>query len=185
MKAKTKTVTKKIGNEIKSILLVTLYFAIWFVVLIVLKKLILIDYNIEFVGLSTALIGALIMAKVVLIMEYIEFGQWIKRQPAIVDVLLRTLLYTLGAFVVMLPEKAFEARREAGGFGNAISHVFDNRDIYKVWASTIVVSISLFWFNVYSIFKLYLKNNEISTLIFKTPLEEILEKHSEVKTIDL
>ena len=145
----------------------------------------MIDYNIQFVGLSTALIGALIMAKVVLIMEYIEFGNWVKSKPPIVDILLRTLLYTLGVFVVMLLEKAFEARKEAGGFGNAISHVFDNRDIYKVWASTIVVSISLFWFNVYSIFKLYLKNNEISTLIFKTPLEEILEKHSEVKTIDL
>lgn len=61
MNTKTKKVTKRVGKEIKSILLVTLYFAIWFGVLIVLKKLILIDYNIQFSGISTALIGALIL----------------------------------------------------------------------------------------------------------------------------
>ncbi len=174
MKPKTKSITKKVGNELKSVALVTFYFAVWFCLLIVLKKLILIDYNIEFVGLSTALIGALIMAKVVLIMEYIEFGEWIKKKPAIVEILLRTLLYTLGVIVVLLLEKAFEARKESGGFSAAIIHIFDNRDIYKVWASTIVISFSLFWFNMFSIINQDLKTNDLSTLLFKTPLEDVL-----------
>lgn len=185
MNTKTKTVTKKIENELKSILLVTLYFALWFGILIVLKKLILIDYDIQFRGISTALIGALVMAKVVLIMEYIEFGKWIKKQPPIVDILLRTFLYTLGVLVVMVLEKAFEARKEAGGFGDAIVQVFQHRDIYKVWASTLVVSISLFWFNVFTILRQYLKTNEMAKLFLKTPLEEVLLKHPENKTIDL
>lgn len=185
MNTKAKNVTGKITKELKAIAWVTLYFIFWFGILILLKKLILIDYNIEFAGLSTVLIGSLIMAKVVLIMQYIEFGQWVKNRPTIVDILLRTFLYTLGVAVVLLLEKAFEEREQAGGFGAAITHVFDNRDIYKVWTSTIVISISLFWFNVYSIFKLYLNNNEISTLFLKTPLKEVLSKHPEVKTIDL
>ena len=114
----------------------------------ILKKLILIDYQIHFAGLSTALIGALIMAKVVLIMQYIEF-EWSKKYPPIVDIAVRTLLYTLGALAVLLLEKAFEARDEYGGFGAALEHIFQHRDIYKIWASTLIIAVSLFWFNVF------------------------------------
>ena len=172
MKEKIKTITKKAGNELLSIALTTLYFAVWFVLLMILKKIILIDYQIHFVGLSTALIGALIMAKVVLIMQYIEF-EWIKKYPPIADIAIRTFLYTLGALAVLLLEKAFEARDEYSGFGSALEHIFQHRDIYKVWASTLIIAVSLFWFNVFSILQQYLKHNEIKTLLFKTPLEEI------------
>lgn len=181
MNTKTKKVTKRVGKEIKSILLVTLYFAIWFGVLIVLKKLILIDYNIQFSGISTALIGALIMAKVVLIMEYIELGQWVKKQPAMVDVLLRTLLYTLGVLVVLLLEKGFESRKETGGFSDAMVQVFQHRDIYKVWAATIVIGISLFWYNLFAVLTQYYNHHELGKILFKTPLQEILLKNNEDK----
>ena len=181
MKEKTKNVAKKAGNEIKSILLVTLYFAIWFGILILLKKLILIDYNIQFVGISTALIGALIMAKVVLIMEYIELGSWVAKKPPIVDILLRTLLYTLGVAFVLLLEKAFESRKESGGFVPAMEHVFQNRDIYKVWASILVISISLFWYNVFAILTQYFNHHELRALFLKTPLEKIVLKNKEYR----
>ncbi|WP_264566149.1 hypothetical protein [Flavobacterium sp. N3904] len=181
MKEKTKKVAKKAKNEIKSILLVTLYFAVWFGILIGIKKLILIDYNIEFVGLSTALIGALIMAKVVLIMEYIEFGQWVKKQPPFVDVILRTFLYTSGVLFVLLLEKAFESRHESDGFTTALKQVFQHRDIYKVWASTLVISISLFWYNVFAILTQYFNNHELSSLFLNIPLEKVLLKNAEHK----
>lgn len=179
MKEKTKNVAKKAGNEIKSILLVTLYFAIWFGILILLKKLILIDYNIQFSGITSALIGALIMAKVVLLMEYIELGQWVKSKPPIVDIILRTFLYALGVLFISILEKAFESRAESGGFINALKNVFQHRDIYKVWASTIVIGIALFWYNVFAILTQYFNNHELGKLFFKTRLTEILMKNSE------
>ncbi len=185
MKEKTKRVAKKAGNEVKSILLVTLYFAVWFGILILLKKLILADYNIQFSGISTALISALIMAKVVLIMEYIELGQWVKKQPPYVDIILRTLLYALGVLFVSILEKAFETRAESGGFVNALKNVFHHKDIYKVWASTIVIGIALFWYNVFAIFTQYFNKHELGILLFKTPLEEVLLKNSESVKKDL
>ena len=121
---------KKVLHELVVIARTATYFAIVFLFMMVLKKLYLKDYDIEFTGVSQALIGALIMSKVILLLELISLGPWVQRQPPVVDVCLRTLMYSAGVLVVVVLEKAFEARHEVSGFGNAIAHVIDNRDIY-------------------------------------------------------
>ena len=173
MNAHPETFWQKVVKEIKSIAGVTLYFFLWLGLLMLLKKLMLKEYNIEFSGISIAIISALIMAKVVLLMELIKSGSWVRRQPAIVDVMIRTILYTLGVLFVQLLEKAFESRHEAGGFGNAIAKVFHDRDIYKVWAGTLIAGASLFFFNIYSVLKQYLPEHKIVKILFNTPLEEV------------
>lgn len=144
-------ILKKIFKEIKIVTRTASYFAIVFILMMVMKKLYLKDYDIEFTGLSQALIGALVMSKVVILMEYITLGGAVQRQPAIVDVILRTLLYTAGVLIVIVLEKAFEKRHEISGYGNAIVEVFKNRDIYHVWATTIGSAASIFVYNSFSV----------------------------------
>src|SRR5258706_15470178 len=98
MDAPKKTVWQKIVKEIKEILAVALYFALWFGVGIVLKKLILEEYQIEFTGITMMIVGSLIMSKVIILMELIPMGKWVRRQPAIADVIIRTVLYLAGVF---------------------------------------------------------------------------------------
>jgi succinate dehydrogenase hydrophobic anchor subunit len=96
---------EKIKHEITAVLLAALYFAIWFGALLVNKSLILAEYHIAFTGFSKALIGALILSKVVLIMEHVPLGSWVRSQPAWIDVFLRTALYSLGVLAVLILEK--------------------------------------------------------------------------------
>src|SRR5215472_380111 len=107
---------EKLVEEIKEVVKTTLYFAVCFGVLMALKRLYLEDYEIQFRGFSLALLGAVIVAKVVLLMEYVPLGTWLKSHPALVEVVLRTVLYSIGVFVVLLLERGFEARHEHGGF---------------------------------------------------------------------
>lgn len=173
MNANHGTFWQKVIRELKSIAGVTLYFFLWFGILMLLKTIMLKDYNIQFSGISIAIITALVMAKVVLLMELIKFGPWVRRQPAIVDVVLRTIMYTLGVLFVQLLEKAFESRHEEGGFGNAMIRVFQHRDMYKILAGTIVVGISLFFYNVYSVLKQYFSGRKFVKLLFNMSIEEI------------
>ena len=99
----------KLRNEIKAVALAGLYFGTWIGVLIILKELVLAEYQIEFRAWSLVLIGTLVLAKVVLVLEHVPLGAWIRTRPALVDVILRTALYALGVFVVLVLEKAFEA----------------------------------------------------------------------------
>ncbi|HBT87825.1 hypothetical protein [Desulfobacter sp.] len=55
---------EKLKEEIHSVLLVTLYFSVWLGgVLIVIKKLILAEYDIEFKRLTVPLLGSLVLEK--------------------------------------------------------------------------------------------------------------------------
>src|SRR5262245_7490702 len=159
-----------VKEEIRVVLLTTLYFATWLVLLVFLKKLILEQYQIEFTGLSLALIGALIVAKVVLVLEHVSLGQWINRHPSAVDVAVRTLLYAIGVLVVLLLEKAFESRHEAGGFGPALLNVFQHRDIPHVWANTIVVACALLVFNVLAVLRRQLGQESLFRSFLARPL---------------
>jgi hypothetical protein len=173
MNAHSETFWQKVIKELKSIAWVSLYFFVWFAVLMFLKKMILKDYNIEFSGISIAVISALVMAKVVLLLELIKPITWVKRQPAIVDVLIRTFLYSIGVLIVQVMEKGFELRHEEGGFINAMTNIFQHPDMNKVWAGTLIIGISLFFYNVYAVLKPYLRGNKFVKILFNTPLENI------------
>lgn len=144
------SILEKLKHELKAVILVTLFFAAWLGVFMGLKILILDGYQIRFGSISAVLIGALVLAKVVLILEHVSLGAWLRDEPVLVDVVLRTLLYAFGTFVVMLLEKAFESRHEQGGFGSALTNVFQHPDMPHIWANAICVTAALLFYNVLS-----------------------------------
>ena len=145
------SVQQNLKHELKAILLLTLFFAAWLGVLMGIKVLIPEEYQIPFGGISKVLIGALILAKVVLILEHVSLGAWLRRKPVIVDAVLRTLFYASGTLVVMLLEKAIESRHEQGGFGPALLKVFQHPDMPHVWANTLCVTGALLFYNLLSV----------------------------------
>ena len=164
------SIQEKLRHELKEVILVTLFFAIWLGVFMGLKILILEGYQIRFGSVSAVLIGALVLAKVVLILEYVPLGAWLRNQPVLVDVILRTLLYAIGTLVVMLLEKAFETRHGQGGFGSALMNVFQHRDMPHVWADAICVSGALLFYNSLSALNRHLGSGGLAK-VFLSPLK--------------
>ena len=114
-----------------------------------------------------ALVGALILAKVVLILEKVPLPT--RNWPALGEVLLRTFVFGIGVVAVLLVEKGFETRHEAGGFLPAMAKVFDHPEIHHVWINTIVVTLSLLVFNLIHVLRRNLGNRGLLRL-FLTPL---------------
>ena len=143
----------KLKEELGSVALYTLFFGAWFGTFILLKTLILAEYKIRFSGLSAAFVGALILAKVVLLLEHVSLGAGIARRPAWVEVAVRTALYALGVLAVLLLEKAFEVRHEHGGVLRALAGILRHEDIPHVIANAIVATGALLAFNVLSLIR--------------------------------
>ena len=181
MSTPPKTFWQKFWKEIGIILEVSLYFFLWLALIMLIMKLALKDYNIEISGISTTIISALIIAKGVLLMEFIPVLPWARKQPAIVGIVLRTILYTVGVFILFLLEKAFESRHENGGFWSSVQNVIQHRDMYLVWIKTIVIGISLLGYNAMSVVKQWLGEHELRKLFFKMPMTEVELKHSKNK----
>lgn len=162
---------EKLQDEIKALALATFYFGAWIGVLVVLKKLILEEYQIEFHGLSLALVGTLVLAKVVLLLEHVPLGTWTRTRPAWIIVLLRTFLYALGVAVAMLFEKVFDIRHEQGGFSPALLAVFHHPETPHVWANAICLTGALFGYNILSVVRRHMGKKGLSRL-FLSPLPE-------------
>jgi len=162
---------RKLWDEILSLTVAFLYFMAWIGALALLKKLILAEYHISSGQWSLVLIGALVLAKVVLILEHVSFGAWVRARPAWLDVVLRTALYTLGVFVVLILEKGLEGRHEYGGFAQSVARQFKAAEGPHIWANTICLSGALLGYNVLSVVRRQLGKGGLARL-FLTPLPE-------------
>ena len=147
---------QKLLDELKNVALATLYFGCWLAVLLLIKQLVLAEYQIQFNGLGKALIGALILAKVVLVLEHVPLGRWVRERPAWLDVVLRTLLYAFGVVLVLIIEKGFEGRHEYGGFAQSLRTIWHHEDIYHLWTNAIVITGALLFYNILSVVRSHL-----------------------------
>ena len=179
MTTEPKSFKQKAIKEIKTVALATVYFAIWLGILMFLKTMILTEYKVEFSGISKAIIGALILAKVVLVIDLIPLSKWTRQHPAIYFIFFRTLFNIVAVFILLMLEKAFEARHEYGGFGSALSQVFQHRDVFHIWANVTVVSIAVFWFNVIFVLRRYLGVQKLRQVFLSIPMADLLAKHTE------
>ncbi len=158
----------KLKHELKAVGAAMLYFGAWIGALILLKTLVLAEYEVEFSGWSKALVGALILSKVVLILEHVPLGAWVQKRPAWVDVMLRTALYSIGVAVVLVLERGFEGRHEYGGIGAAIRGLFKQADAPHVLVNTLCLSAALFFYNVLTVIRHELGAGGLSRLFFRS-----------------
>jgi hypothetical protein len=164
---------QKLNEEIKALGIAAGYFGCWIAALLLIKSLILAEYQIAFHKWSMAVVGALVLSKVVLVLEHVSLGEWVQARPAWVDVILRTVMYTLGVAVVLALEKGFESRDEYGGFAPALRQLLQQADIYHVWTNTIAISGALLGYNALSVVRRHLgKGGLIRIFLSPFPKEE-------------
>ena len=163
------SISNKIKQELKSVGLATLFFFSWFYLLTLLKSLVLAEYHISFNGLSIAFIGALIVAKVILVLEKFSFGPWERSLPGWGYILFRTSLYTIGIIMVLILEEAFKLRNVQGNILPNLIEEFRNRNVYQIIAKTIGVTGALLVFNIFYVLRIHLGNSSFRR-IFTTPL---------------
>lgn len=159
-------VLRWILKEIRSIILVTLYFATSFAIFMMLKRLLLAEYGIEFQGLSTALLGALVTAKVVIVLERVPLHKLYQGWPAVTDVVLRSSVYTITVLIVLLIEKAIESRMEHGGFGAAARNILEHPDIQQIWAATLCVGLAFIAYNAFGIVRREIGTEKLAGMFF-------------------
>ena len=175
-KIETMGIPQKLKHEIVALLSATLFFICWLAVLMLLKWLVLAEYKVTFQGFSMVFVGALVLVKVVLVLEHVSLGAWVRAQPAWVDVILRTLMYVLGVIVVMLLEKGFEGRHEHGGFIPSLIAEFQQAETYHVWANAIVISGALLVFNILSVIRAHLGEGGLRRMLL-LPLPRENKEH--------
>jgi hypothetical protein len=142
------TLSERIRVEAREIGIVTSYFLICFLFFLTLKKLLLEEYDVRVSVVGTALIGALVMAKVVILLDKTPLGNafgsrlWSRT-------LWRSLLYAAIAFLVTAAERLFDAYRQPDGLSSALHELWAERDVHHFLAMNLAVTVSLLVYNAF------------------------------------
>ena len=140
-----------LAHELKQVGLVTLYFLCWFGLVLLLKKLFLAEYRIEIYALSAAVVGALVAAKIVVILDKTRLGTRFDERNAVgLAALYKTLCYALATFVILLAERLFHAVREVGSLDRAIAQVWESRDWNVIVAKALIIGVAYAGYHLYA-----------------------------------
>ncbi|MFZ2312044.1 MAG: hypothetical protein WAV82_05455 [Methylobacter sp.] len=160
----------KLKHEVKEVGLVTLYFFFCFGVMLTMKQLLLADYRIEVQVVSTAAISALIIAKIVIILDHTSAGnRFDTSRPLWWIVLYKTLVYLGVAFIVFTLEKLFHTYRETGLLNQAVSEVWEHRNRNLMLMKLLCVGLTFLGYHFYARLDHRLGEGALRRMVFERP----------------
>ena len=137
-------ILKIIKHELIEILPPTFFFFMAFMVVIFSKKLMLEEYGIKFSGFVNAIIGALLVAKVLILADQIKFINKYPDKPLIYNVVWKTFIYLLATLVVQYIEEIIPLWCKYHNVQTAIQQGWDEIIWPHFWAVHIVFVFLLF-----------------------------------------
>lgn len=123
-------ILKFLAEEVKEALPATIFFLFAFHMIALTKSVLLDAYDITPTGATVATVGALIVAKAILIIDKLPVSRWFST-PRIYNILWRTLLFGLTAIVFRVVEEAIPLISEVGGVTAAASALLS--EIHWPW----------------------------------------------------
>jgi hypothetical protein len=129
-----RTIGETIKHEIRELIPVVIYFFIMFNAIGATKVLMLREYGITASTFVSATIGALLVAKVVLIVGILPFMEPFPKIPIMYNVLWKTLMYSLAAFIIQLIEEVIRSLLKHGSLAPAWDKVLSPHFwVIQIW----------------------------------------------------
>lgn len=159
---------QRLKNEFKAVAFTTAFFALWIGPLFVIKALLLSEYQPTGYSVGAAVFGVLLLAKVVVVLERVPLGRPDVDRPAWIDVLLRTALYAVGVFGVLVIERGLSGMSENGGFWSAVKTDLRESGAHHIAANFIAITAGLLAFNALCVVRRNLGHGTL-TKMFLSP----------------
>lgn len=156
-------------RETKSLAVLFLYFLFYFSIFIILKKLILAHYDISFYSSGAAIVGALIAAKAVLVIECSPLSKPFHSAAPFLKVLYDTFVYTSLALLFLYVEKVLELAHKEGTFRPAFLGVGQEGDGYEFCAKVGCAGVAFLSYAVFAAISRHLGPGELLRLFFTPP----------------
>ena len=173
-----KRLIEKVKHEMRELIPVTIFFFVSFQLLALTQSLMLRQYGIQVTIFVEALIGALIVAKVVVITDHFTFVNRFPEKPLIYNVAWKTLIYFSASLVVRYSEHLYHAWSEAGSF-TAANHLLAEKIVWPhFWAVQLWLMILLLIYCAFRELVRVLGRDRVTRIFFHPPGKEETLNHS-------
>jgi hypothetical protein len=120
-----KNFRQKLKHELRELIPVTVFFFVAFQLLAFTETMMLEQYGIRISVFLAAAVGALVVAKVVLLADHLPLINRFPEKPLIYNVIWKTFVYFAASLAVRYVEHLIDAWRDAASFAEANRHLLD------------------------------------------------------------
>ena len=132
---KEATLKQKATHELREFAVISLYLAFFFCAVATYSLLLLNEFHVSYFMYGTALIDALVIAKVILIGEYAHLGKQQEGKPLFQSAIYKAFLFSLLVFALHIFEEAIKRRWHGENFATA----FHGIRVSELLARSVVV----------------------------------------------
>ncbi len=136
-----------IKQQYREALVPAIFFFIVFHLLVLTKMLILKAYAVTPTDVAVATLGALIVAKAIVIADKLPFIKVFSGKPLIFSVLWKTAIYGVLGFVFRCVEELIQLLSKHEAFGYAVEHLMSEVSWPLFWALQIWLTVALILYN--------------------------------------
>lgn len=165
-------------HEIKKVGTLALFFLIGFGYILLIMKLFLKEYSIDTYIFSKAIIGALVAAKAVAIMDVTPWMNRFEQSPRYLSILYKTFVYTLAVVILGVIEHLLHAYHETKAIAPAFKSFIASENFYQFMAVILCISIVFFLHNIFRELDTYLGKGNMNKFFFDVP--ELKSKNSTI-----
>lgn len=162
-------------HEILNIIPTAIFFFVAFQLLSISRSLMLREYGIDVSTFMTATIGALIVAKVVMIVDLLPFVNRFPEKPLIYNVLWKTSLYVITALIVRFAEHLWDFYHQTDDLAVAYQRLKDG----VVWPHFLVVQI---WLAIFLL--MYCSFRELARVVGQDSVRQMFFSTVRLRTRD-
>jgi hypothetical protein len=134
-------IARGLSGVVREMAPVVLFFFVAFLLLFLIFKFFAAKYSIEFSAVSKAALAALILGKVIPVLEWAQSRYRFNTHRRAVVVLCKTFIYALVVSVLLIAEKIFQGFRETGSVLGGIRLVIANASLDRALGIVLVFSL--------------------------------------------
>ncbi|PLW97267.1 MAG: hypothetical protein C0591_07045 [Marinilabiliales bacterium] len=154
-------------RELKEMFAIATVFFIIYILFLFMKKALLADYSIDFYIISAALVGSLILAKVVLIFDLLQLSRRMDHSPNIYRVFFRSFVYLLGFIIFKVLESMIKGLIDNESFSQALNSAIHELGETPFITSMVGVFVGFLFFNAFWVIRAKYGPKELYDLFFK------------------
>jgi hypothetical protein len=171
----------KTGNwlhrEFVSLWPVFLFFLVAFLIQLLIIKLAAAQFSIPLPALPKAIVGALLAAKAVMILNETPLARKLESYRRIVAVAVKTLLYGACTLLLGCVERFLDALRQAGTFDGAFTGIIAQASLYRFLAWVLGISLIFAIYFVWSEINERMGEGALWSLFFDSPKPSETRQH--------
>jgi len=146
-----------------------LFFFIAFMLIGVMFKLFVTQYSVQFTAFSRAAVAALIIGKVILLIDWAESGRDFGTHRRIVVIACQTFIYAFAVFTLGIGERILEAAHKAHSLREGFDIVLAAASLDRFIGLVILISMVVFVYLVFQEIQRAMGQGALYRLLFKLP----------------